>query len=58
MKTKRPKLVLIEGDAGIVGPISRMHLWDRYPANFGWRLYLLVAAKLVLLTSILYYFYG
>jgi len=58
MQKNRPNLVLIRGGAEALGPVSRMGLWDRFPqtqrAPRAW----FIAAKAILLGSLLYYCFG
>lgn len=53
-KASKPKLVLIQGGCGIQGPIDRLGLRDRYPGASSKLVWVLVSAKLVLLTALAY----
>ncbi|MBY0372144.1 hypothetical protein K2X33_15790 [bacterium] len=58
MSKNRPNLVLIRGGAESLGPVSRMGLWARFPqTSTGTRVWL-IAGKVLLLGSLVYYLYG
>ncbi len=53
---RKNHLTLIQGGASALGPVSRMGLWDRVPQVSKRHVYLWVAAKVVLIASLVYYF--
>ena len=57
-KPSKPKLVLIPGGNGILGPIDRLGLRDRYPLHPPRMIWIMIGTKLLLLTTLAYVVYG
>jgi len=57
-KNSKPKLVLIPGGCGVMGPIERLGLRDRIPMTPPKLVYLLVGTKILLLSALAYLMFG
>jgi len=54
---RRPKLTVIPGGRGEIGPITRLGLWDKFQPTSKVLWFLILASKVALLLGIIYYFF-